>query len=176
MVHPVCSKVGCWITRHGHGLELLHPNHQHSIAWIYTVHYDCLQICRPGLTGRLAVQFSGSVATQDPSCLFTRLESLGWSQQGFWQPSFWRKRNLWSLCYDGGSLVLLLFTAYLEERWSIKKLEGWIMDMSLLFFSYVEAMKINSILVFPSKQRLHKLRFLQKLGCQKPRWDQARFL
>ena len=37
------------------------------------------------------------------------------------------------------------------------------MDMSLLFFS-IEAMKKNSILVLPSKQSLHKLRFLQKLG------------
>ena len=26
------------------------------------------------------------------------------------------------------------------------------------------------------KQRLHKLRFLQKLGCQKPSWDQARLI
>ena len=25
--------------------------------------------------------------------------SLAWSQQGFWQPSFCRKRNLWSLCF-----------------------------------------------------------------------------
>jgi hypothetical protein len=25
--------------------------------------------------------------------------------------------------------------------------------------------------VLPSQQRLHKLRFLQKLGCQKPCWD-----
>ena len=33
-----------------------------------------------------------------PTCLFTRLrESLAWSQQGFWQPGFCRKRNLWSL-------------------------------------------------------------------------------
>ena len=29
-------------------------------------------------------------------------------------------------------------------------------------------------LLLPSQQRLHKLRFLQKLGCQKPCWDQAR--
>ena len=28
-------------------------------------------------------------------------------------------------------------------------------------------------LLLPSQQRLHKLRFLQKLGCQKPCWDQA---
>ena len=27
---------------------------------------------------------------------------------------------------------------------------------------------------FPHKKRLHKLRFLQKLGCQKPCWDQVR--
>ena len=26
----------------------------------------------------------------------------------------------------------------------------------------------------PKKQRLHKLCFLQKLGCQKPCWDQAK--
>ena len=41
------------------------------------------------------------------------------------------------------------------------------------FFS-IEAMKRNPIVVLPSKQMLHKLQFLQKLGCQKPCWDQAR--
>ena len=30
--------------------------------------------------------------------------------------------------------------------------------------------------IHPKKQRLYKLRFLQKLGCQKPFWDQARLL
>ena len=35
-------------------------------------------------------------------------------------------------------------------------------------------MQINATSVFPSQQSLHKLRFLQKLGCQKPCWDQAR--
>jgi hypothetical protein len=29
----------------------------------------------------------------------------------------------------------------------------------------------NPTLVLPSQQRLHKLSFLQKLGCQKPCWD-----
>ena len=48
------------------------------------------------------------------------------------------------------------------------------MDLSSLFFSPIEAMKRNSIFVLPSKQRLHKLCFLQKLGSQKPCWDQAR--
>ena len=47
------------------------------------------------------------------------------------------------------------------------------MDLSSLFLFSIEAMKRNSIIVLPSKERLHKLRFLQKLGCQKPCWDQA---
>ena len=34
----------------------------------------------------------------------------------------------------------------------------------------------RSTTLFPlSKQRLHKSQFLQKLSCQKPYWDQARF-
>ena len=37
-----------------------------------------------------------------------------------------------------------------------------------------KAMKKNSNLFPPSKQRLHKSQFLQTLGCQKPYWDQAR--
>ena len=48
------------------------------------------------------------------------------------------------------------------------------MDLPSLFFFSIEAMKRNSFLVLPSKQRLNKLHFLQKLGCQKPCWDQAR--
>ena len=33
----------------------------------------------------------------------------------------------------------------------------------------------RSLTLFPpSQQRLHKLQFLKKLGCQKPYWDQAR--
>ena len=49
------------------------------------------------------------------TCLFTRLESQAWSQQGFWQPSFCRKCNLLGLFYWGTSVVLL-FIAFLEER------------------------------------------------------------
>ena len=40
-----------------------------------------------------------------PTYLFTRLESLACSQQGFWQPSFCRKHYLWSLCCDGRNRV-----------------------------------------------------------------------
>ena len=38
----------------------------------------------------------------------------------------------------------------------------------------MQAMQRNPTLVLPSEQRLHKLQFLQELGCQKPCWDQAR--
>ena len=61
----------------------------------------------------------------DSIYLFTRLESLAWSQQGFWQPSFCRKRNLWSLCLDWGSREVLLFIAFLEERECVEML--WMM-------------------------------------------------
>ena len=106
--------------------------------------------------------------------IYQARQSLAWSQQGFWQPSVCRKRNLWSLCFYWGNWVVLLFTAFLEERESIKKLKGWKKDLSPLFLFAIEAMQRNFILVLPSKQRLHKLRFLRKTGCQKPCWDQAR--
>ena len=46
------------------------------------------------------------------------------------------------------------------------------MDLSPLFFFSIAAMQRNFTLVVQSKQSLLKLRFLQKLGCQKPCWDQ----
>ena len=78
------------------------------------------------LTGRLARVVvpeapptgAGTAAT----CLCTRLESLAWSQQGFWQPSFWWKRNLWSLCFDGGNIVVVLLIDFLEERKCVERL------------------------------------------------------
>ena len=47
----------------------------------------------------------------------------------------------------GKNWMVLLFTAFLEERWSIVKLEGWQMNSSLFFFS-IKAMKRNSIIGF----------------------------
>ena len=47
------------------------------------------------------------------------------------------------------------------------------MEFSLLFFFVMQAMQRNPTLVLPSKLKLHKLHFLQKLSCQKPCWDQA---
>ena len=48
--------------------------------------------------------------------------SLAWSQLGFWQPSFCRKHNLWSLCFDGVNWVMLHSIAFLEERECVEKL------------------------------------------------------
>ena len=95
------------------------------------------------------------------TCLSTRIEEFSLVLQSFWQPSFCRKHNLWNLCFFGGNWLVLLFSAFLEERWSIVKLEGWWMDLSSLFFFSIEAVNRISILVLPSKQRLHKLCFLQ---------------
>jgi hypothetical protein len=68
---------------------------------------------------------------------------------------------------------VLLFNAFLEERGRTKKLKGWSMDSSQRFFFSIKAMQIIFTLDVASKQRLHKLRFLKKVGCQKPCWDQA---
>ena len=38
----------------------------------------------------------------------------------------------------------------------------------------MQGMQRNPTLVLPSQQMFHKLGFVQKLGCQKPCWDQAR--
>ena len=53
----------------------------------------------------------------------------------------------------GENLVVLLFAAFMEERESIEKLEGSLMDLSsLFFFSIVEAKKRKSTLVLPYKK------------------------
>ena len=48
------------------------------------------------------------------------------------------------------------------------------MDLSPLFLLSMQTMQTTPTIFVPSQQRLHKLRYLQKLGCQKPCWDQAR--
>ena len=48
------------------------------------------------------------------------------------------------------------------------------MDMPQLYNFFMRSILRESTLVLPSQQRLHKLSFLQKLGCQKACWDQAR--
>ena len=48
--------------------------------------------------------------------IYQARKSLAWSQQGFWQPTFCRKRNLWSLCFDGRINVKFLCIASLEKK------------------------------------------------------------
>ena len=55
------------------------------------------------------------------SCLFTRLDNLAWSQQGFWQPSFCRKQNLWSLCCYGRTEGVFLCIDCMASRKSEEK-------------------------------------------------------
>ena len=106
--------------------------------------------------------------------IYQARESLAWSQQGFWQPTFCRKRNLWSLCFDGRSKVKFLCIASMAKK---KHGEEFIFHPSsflILPLSFWEALNRSTTQFSQSKQRLPKLRFLQKLGCQKPCLDQAR--
>ena len=73
-------------------------------------------------------------------------------------------------CLRWGHIVVRLFIAFLEERECVEKLGR----MSPPFLFSMKTMQRNIALVLPSQQRLHKLCFLQKLGSQKPCWDQAR--
>ena len=102
--------------------------------------------------------------------------NLAWSQQDFLQPSFCRKRNLWSLCFDGKTKMEFLFIASMEKKKSEGKSISHPSSFPILPFSSMNAVKTSTIQFPPKKQRLHKLRFLQKLGCQKPCWDQATLL
>ena len=48
--------------------------------------------------------------------IYQARQSLAWSQQGFWQPSFCRKRNLWRLCFDVRTKVKFLCIATMEKK------------------------------------------------------------
>ena len=74
----------------------------------------------------------------------------------------------------GVNRVVLLFNDFLEEREYVEKL-GRVKNGPVSTFPFLHASNAEKPhLLLPSQQRLHKLRFLQKLGCQKPCWDQAR--
>ena len=108
--------------------------------------------------------------------IYQARQSLAWSQQGFWPPSFCRKNNLWSFCFDGRTKpkVKFLCIASMEKRESGDKSIFHPFSFLLLCLSSRKAVNRSTTRFPQSKQRLHKLRFLQKLGCQKPCWDQAR--
>ena len=109
------------------------------------------------------------------TCLCTRLESLAWSHQGFWLPSFCRKLYLWSLCCDAGTSVELFCITGLEEGESVDNLGS--MDLSTLCFS---SRQLRHISPTPLHWFLHhnkgfiNLQFMQNMSCQTPCWDQAR--
>ena len=73
-----------------------------------------------------------------------------------------------------GNRVMLLCIAFLEERESFEKLGRMTDGLSPTLFFSIQAIQRNPALVPSSQQMLHTLRFLQKLGCQKPCWDLAR--
>ena len=70
------------------------------------------------------------------TCLFTRLEESSLVPAGFLTAQFLQKTSFMKpLFFKGRNWVLLVFTAFLEERGSIGKLEGWWMDLPHFYFS-----------------------------------------
>ena len=55
-------------------------------------------------------------AHDTPTCLFTRLDSLPWSQQGFWRLSICRNCILWSFGCHGETRLMLVCIACLVYR------------------------------------------------------------
>ena len=102
------------------------------------------------------------------TCLFTRLESLAWSQQSFWQLSFWRKRNLWRPCFVGRTKVKSPCIASMPKKKSGNKTIFHPFSFWILHLPSREAMNRSTTQFRRTKQRLPKLHFLQKLGCQNP--------
>ena len=79
-----------------------HNTTQHNTTQHYTTQHNITQHNTVGC------------AKKRSTCLFTRLESLAWSQQGFWQLSCRRNCSLWNLSFDGeirglGPLCLLVW-------------------------------------------------------------------
>ena len=80
-----------WVTtEHPIWVNVLYP------IWVIVSYVWMCHICKYPIYLKVPYGWAFLMAT----CLFTRLESLAWSQQGIWQPRFCRERNLWSLCCD----------------------------------------------------------------------------
>ena len=67
---------------------------------------------------------------------------------------------------------MLLFVDFLLERECVEML-GRIKNGHVSTFTLLPASNAENPTVY-SQQRIQKLRFMRKLGCQKPCWDQAR--
>ena len=71
--------------------------------------------------------------------------------------------------------MVLLCMDFLEERECVERLVRMKNELVSTFpFIHAGIAEQTPTSVVPSQKRLHKLSFLQKLGCQKPCWDQAR--
>ena len=162
---------------HACNIQLYAPNSHMMFLYIEAVHKLCQ---RPhGLTNddngwRRGERGSSKCWHWLNLFIYQARQSLAWSQQGFWQPSFCRKRNLWRLCFDGKTKVKFLCIASIEKRKSGDKSIFHPLSILMLPLSSRKAVNISTTRFPQSKQRLHKIQFLQKLGCQKPCWDQAR--
>ena len=98
------------------------------------------------------------------SSLFPGRFLTSWFLQNLWfmKPLFWGKKGGVSLHnFPGGKGMF-------REAWKDQELTC----LTLFVSSYKQCRETPTI-VLPSQQMLHKLRFLQQLGCQKPCWDQA---
>ena len=137
-----------------------------------SVLYRCTALYRCSVLYRCAVLYMCNVLYSN-LFFFTRLESLAWSQQDFWQASFCRNCNLWSLCYDGRNKVGFLCIVCMEKGRVDTSSLFILSSNSTHSLSYRKAMKRSTTLFPTSKQRLHKSQFLQKLSCQTPYWDHA---
>ena len=69
--------------------------------------------------------------------------------------------------------MVRLFIDYQEERDCVEML-GRMKNENYINFLSLHASNADKYHHNPSQQRLLKLRFLQKLGCQNPCWDLAR--
>ena len=87
------------------------------------------------------------IASLGATCLFTRLESLAWSQQGFWQLSYRRNCIFMKLCCGGGTS-----------------------NFSTFSLSSKQARRSSPTLIPPWKKGIINLKILQELSCQKPWW------
>jgi hypothetical protein len=70
----------------------------------------------------------------------------------------------------------LFFASIMEKKKNEHKSIGHLYIIPILPLSSRKSVKSSTTKFPPPKQRLHKLPLLQKLGCQKPCWDQARLL
>ena len=68
----------------------------HAICWCHLSHVSCHMLhvrCQILDVTRHMSPVANAIVICWPPCLFTRLESLAWSQQGFWQSILCRKHS-----------------------------------------------------------------------------------